>query len=376
MPRRPGKPTTIPKRLRELVATAPFWSDYLGWSDNLGDDEFGERVTGLPADPYVELPLSPLYSLRIGYFWRASRSAKHILATDLRLRHKDSGEDTLLGWINDSHFHPHVLRWEEADLIGRLQALRDPELPHPGVPFLLLLPYIAPVEGTDHLLGLQLLNSALQSLRVFDKRQIQYRLSAFKPTPAVSEWRQIDRFGWVCHYSPSEDWMERGHRMIYSLRQVPAKKQRRDWPRFPFDAWNDCMRHAEQVVAESPQPRVRKTRTKPLPALSERVELRYQVTRCEEAIGTIPVLRRTLQKEGLGVCEILGSWCAFENQVNPWADIVHPNAGDEFIVVSYGELAKIVAVFRRVVEEAGRPDVRLYQRMYLANSPPYRRIAL
>jgi hypothetical protein len=359
---------TLPSRPRQLVNTARFWSDYLG------DEVFGEPVTGLPDDPYLELSLSPQHSLRIGYFWRASNEEDFIEATRLLLRETDTGQDILLGWQqDDGHVHPHALRWEEADLIGRLQALRDPELPHPGIPFLLLLPYIASIEGSDYLLGLRLLNSALQSLGVFNERQIRYRLSTFNRVPALSEWRRVHPHGWVCH-SLGNYSREGGGRVIYSLRQVPTG-QPENWPRFPFDAWNDCMRQAERAVAEGPQGQIEKG-TETLPQLSERIELRYQLTDSEAAYSTIPILRRQLFQDGLGVCYLSGGWCAFENRDNRQADLAHPNAGDEYVVVCYGELTASVEVIRRVVQEAGRPDVRLYQRMPQGTHSPFRRIAL
>jgi hypothetical protein len=281
----------------------------------------------------------------------------------------------LLAWQqDDGHAHPHALRWEEADLIGRLQALTDPELPHPGVPFLLLLPYIAPIEGSDHLLGLRLLNAALRSLGVFNERQIRYRLSTFARAPAVSEWRWVKPQGWICHFLGKSSW-EGGGRSIYSLRQVPTAPQD-NWPRFPFDEWNDCMRHAERAVAEGPQGQFEKAAAEPLPPLSEHVELRYQLTNSEAAYSTLPVLGRSLFQDGFGVCYLLGSWSAFGNPDHPNADLVHPNAGNEYIVDCYGELAAIVALIRRVVEEAGRPEVRLYQRLPQGIWPPYRRIEL
>jgi hypothetical protein len=359
----------VPSRLRQLVGTARFWSDYLG------DEVFGAPVTGLPDDRYLELPLSPHHSLRIGYFWRASKGEDFIEATRLLLRQTDSGQDILLGWMeDDGHVHPHALRWEEADLIGRLQALRDPELPHPGMPFLLLLPYIASIEGSDHLLGLRLLNSALRSLGVFNERQIRYRLSTFNRVPAVCEWRRVHPHGWVCHFLGKYPW-EGGGEMIHSLRQVPTGPPG-NWPGFPFDAWNNCMRQAERAVAEGPQAQIEKA-TDTLPPLSERIELCYQLTDSEAANSTIPLLRRALFQDGLGVCYLsCTTWCVVENPDNAEADLVPPNAGEEYDVVCYGELRAIVDVIRRVVEEAGCPDVRLYQRMPQDARPPYRRIAL
>jgi hypothetical protein len=359
----------LSSKLRQLVGTPAFWSDYLG------DEVFGEPVIGLPEDPYLELPLSPRHSLRIGYFWRAPEGRDYIEATRLQLRRTDSGQDILLGWRqDDGHVHPHALRWEEADLIGRLPAVKDPELPHPGIPFLLLLPYIAPLEGSDHLAGLRLLNAALRSLGVFNDRQIRYRLSTFNKVPAVCEWRRVQPYGWVCHFLGKYSW-QGGGRTIHSLRHVPSGPPG-DWPRFPFDEWNECMRHAERVVAEQAQGEAEKLEPQPLPSLVERIELRYQLTDCEAAYATLPVLRRALFQGGLGVCYLIGGWGAFENAENPEADLVHPHAGDEYVIYCYGELAEIVAVIRRAVEEAGRPEVRLYQTMPLDSRPPYRRLAL
>jgi hypothetical protein len=110
--------------------------------------------------------------------------------------------------------------------------------------------------------------------------------------------------------------------------------------------------------------------------LSEYIELRYQLTDCEAAHSTLPALQRALFEDGLGVCYINGSWKACEDTDNWQAEMAHPNAGDEWDIHCYGDLAAIVAVIRRVVEEAGRPDVRLYQRLPRGTSPPFRRIPL
>jgi hypothetical protein len=167
--------------------------------------------------------------------------------------------------------------------------------------------------------------------------------------------------------------------MIYSLRQVP-KWPANEWPRFPFDEWNDCMRQAERAVAESPQARIENTGAELLPPLSEHIELRYQVTDSEAAYSTLPVLCRTLFQAGLGVCYLTGGWYPDNPNANHECEIECygelPAVGDEYAIDCYGELSEIVPVIRRVVEEAGRPGVRLYQRMPRGTCPPYRRIAL
>jgi hypothetical protein len=288
-----------------------------------------------------------------------------------------------------------MLRWEEADLIGRLQALRNPDLPHPGVPFLLLVRYVAPIEGTDHVLGLRLLNRALRDLGLFTERQIRYRLSAFNRAPAESEWRRIRPYGWVCH-SKGGDSLDGGGVPIYSFRVAPSgdplglppdvqphpemlkllAETAAKGPRFPFDEWNDCMRRARRAVARGQQPSPGGAAADPLPSLVDRVELCYQVTHSEAAYATVPALRRSLLQEGLGVCYCTGSWTAFENEDDPHADLDCPNADAEYLLICYGTLAEVTAVVRRVVEDAGRPAVRLYQRMPRGIRPPYRRITL
>jgi hypothetical protein len=377
----------LPRELQPLVGTARFWSDYFG------DGVFEESVAGLPEDPFLELPLSRRHSLRLGYAFPTG-NAWHIAATSLTLRQTDTGRDMHLGW-HDAHQFPHVLRSEEADLIGRLWARRDRDLPHPGVPFLLLVPYIAPIAGSDHLLGLRLLNRALQSLGVFTERQIRYRLSAFNRVPAKSEWRRVRPYGWVCHAEPV-DLLNVGDMQIYSLRVAPAgdplglppdvqvqpemhrllAEMAATAPRFPFDEWNDCMRRTRRGVAQRGEPSLESAAADPLPPLSRHVELCYQVTDTDAAQATIPALRDALFRRGLGVCHVLGSWSAFENQDDPHADLDHPQSDAEYRLYCYGGLAEIVAVVRRVVDEAGRPEVRLYQRRHDAAGPPYRRIEL
>jgi hypothetical protein len=386
----------LPSGLQQLVATVRFWSDYFR-------DGVFEQPVGEPGDSDLELQISRRYALRVGYSFRVG-GENYIEATSLTLRRADTGRDMILGW-HDAHAFPHVLRWEEAALVGRLLARRDPDLPHPGVPFLLLVPYVASIEGTDHTLGLRLMNRALRSLGVFTEQQIRYRLSAFNRASAECEWRRVRPFGWVCLSKRTNFWENGGKliyslgKHIYSLRVPPAgsdsvlldlpadvelhPEMRRlmaeaaaNRPRFPFNEWNDCMRLARRAVARGPHPPAETAGADPLPPLSQHIQLCYQVTNSDAANATIPALRDALFREGLGVCHVFGSWSAFENQDDPHADLDHPNADAEYWLSCYGSLAEIVAVVRRVVAEAGRPEVRLYQRLDDEAGPPYRRIEL
>jgi hypothetical protein len=73
---------------------------------------------------------------------------------------------------------------------------------------------------------------------------------------------------------------------------------------------------------------------------------------------------------------LTGGWSAFENQDDPNANLNHPHVADGFPLDCRWVLAEIVTVVRSVVEEAGQPDGRLYQRLPLGHDPPYLRIPL
>jgi hypothetical protein len=136
------------------------------------------------------------------------------------------------------------------------------------------------------------------------------------------------------------------------------------------------MRHVERAVSEGRTSREDEAKLPALPPLASHTLLHYQVTKCDSAYGTLPALRHALFEEGLGICYLMGSWTAVENPTNAAADLVHPNAGYEYIIDCYGEVAEVVGLLRCIVEDAGKPEVRLYQRMAHGSYPPYRRIVL
>ena len=359
----------LPSRLQLLVGTTAFWSNYFG------DEVFGQQVEGLPDDSFFDLPLTPNCCLRVGYFWSGLEGDNYIGATQLQLHVNNTQQDILLGWRqDDGHTHPHVLRWEEADLIGRLQAINDPELPHPGIPFLLLLPYIASIEGSDHLLGLKLLQTALRSLGLFSERQIQYRLCTYNKVPAISQWQRVPDYGWVCQFKGSYSW-KTGLKNIHSLRNVP-KTRSPNWPEFPFKLWSECMLYAERVVSESPQASIERLTSITLPMLYEVVELHYQITNSEEAYATLTMIKQSIFQEGLGVCYLLGSWSAFETLDTLENDSRDQDGGDEYVLECYGDLEEVIAIIYSVIQEVGRPNIRLYLKLARGSQPPYRRIML
>jgi hypothetical protein len=136
------------------------------------------------------------------------------------------------------------------------------------------------------------------------------------------------------------------------------------------------MRQAEREVADGPRGPLGETEAEPLPPLAGLIELRYQLTNSEAAYSTLPALRRALFEEGLGVCELTGGWKAMEDEEVRRGDVGHPNAGDEYVLFCHARLRAVVAAVRRVVIAAGRPEVRLYQRLRGPTGWHYRRIEL
>src|SRR4051812_12948402 len=67
----------------------------------------------------------------------------------LGLRHPGAAAPSEIAWDDQAHWHPHVLRWEELDLVCRVVALDDPTLPHPGLPLALLHRFTPICLGDD-----------------------------------------------------------------------------------------------------------------------------------------------------------------------------------------------------------------------------------
>ncbi|MDQ0364590.1 hypothetical protein [Catenuloplanes indicus] len=123
----------LPADMQARLSDPDFWRAYFFGDDDLADDEDGgdsgggAELTAEDGDDVmaVEFPVGGGYAL--------------VLDVDVELRmitvemRSPAHPDTLqLGWDDDAHWHPHVLRWDELDLIARAAAVHDPTLRHPG----------------------------------------------------------------------------------------------------------------------------------------------------------------------------------------------------------------------------------------------------
>src|SRR5262249_40043151 len=94
-----------------------------------------------------------------------------------------------IAWDDQAHWHPHVLRWQELELICRAIAIQDADLPHPGV-VLLLLHRFAPIcVGDDLDVIVPMLEAAWQQLDAFSDSEIAGFIERADARDAGFRWR-------------------------------------------------------------------------------------------------------------------------------------------------------------------------------------------
>lgn len=156
----------VPDALRTLSHDPAFWADYFFRAAPHPDPD--------PADLRATFPVAGGYALVLDLDRQFGTYA-------LGLRTPTSGEPVPMAWDDRSRWHPHGLLWPELELIGRVVALDDPSLPHPGLPVALLCRF-APITAEDDAAAVRgLLGAALRSLRVPVPPDEQEPLFAYSP---------------------------------------------------------------------------------------------------------------------------------------------------------------------------------------------------
>jgi hypothetical protein len=228
----------LPEALRDAVRDPRFWLLSV-WDNEAGNlPDWDEEVYQGLTDCRVTFPVSPEYALvleldaGLSYF-------------SLGLQHPGAPEPVQVAWDDQAHWHPNVLRWQELDLIGRCVALQDPDLPHPGIPMLLLNRFTPICVGDDVDVIHPLLESAWRSLGVFDERQIGRQVDRYDRRQARFIWRQYDETGWALE----QDEEARGSPVfyLYTLRSA-------DNASFPFREWNRMVDQARRTCERAVDP--------------------------------------------------------------------------------------------------------------------------
>ncbi len=163
----------------------------------------------------------------------------------LSLRHPSLPEPVELGWDDQAHWHPHVLRWEELDLLGRWAALSHPELTHPGVLVALLHRFTPLCRGDDEAVVPALLEAAYRSLGVFRGKALQERVDRYDRREAGFTWRQDPACGWVLEQDEAAP--EAGDHVLYTRRNGA-------YPHLPFQLWNEQMARLQEAYRHAADP--------------------------------------------------------------------------------------------------------------------------
>jgi hypothetical protein len=204
----------VPDALRTLSHDPAFWADYFFRAAPVADPD--------PADLRATFPVAGGYALVLDLDRRYGTYA-------LGLRTPTSVEPIPMAWDDRSRWHPHGLLWSELDLLGRVVALDDPSLPHPGLPVALLCRF-TPITAEDDATAVRgLLGAALRSLRVPVPPDEQEPLFAYSPR--------------VLTEAQVADYLEvPGEAVAGTLRYAGSDV-------FPFDELAELVRLARQRVA-------------------------------------------------------------------------------------------------------------------------------
>ncbi|MDR7280034.1 hypothetical protein [Catenuloplanes atrovinosus] len=140
----------VPEALRALAGRSSFWSEWFFHSE-----EEVERP-----DLLITFPVAGGYRLRLDLDFA---QPFHLL--ELAAPGSGSHEGAMLGWDAPEDGHPHVLRWPELDLIGRVIAMDDPSLAHPGLVVALLSRFTPVTLADDVPVARALFTTAFRALR-------------------------------------------------------------------------------------------------------------------------------------------------------------------------------------------------------------------
>jgi hypothetical protein len=137
-----------------------------------------------------------------------------------------------LGWDDQAHWHPQVLRWKELEAICRCLAVRDPRLAHPGIPLLLLYRFAQADADDDQSAVRTTLAAGWRSLSLFSESEIVQAVQQTDTFVIPSEGNRQ----WV--WDATHGWVNTGGD-AYSLRQA-------DNEQVPFALFNSLLAEAQR----------------------------------------------------------------------------------------------------------------------------------
>ncbi|MBV6699173.1 hypothetical protein [Kitasatospora aureofaciens] len=220
--------------LAARMADADFWPRYLLEDDDTYDEGDGEGG---------EDEFQARFALDDGHALLLDISLPYT-TYDLQLTAPGLPEPVQLGWDDQAHFHPHVLRWAELDRLARAFALTDPQLPHPGPVLALLARFTVLDEHDDPDTITPLLDAAFHHVRPG---------AGGGPRPETRDWWELRNLAatgltWVTREDghPACDQPDdlRTDLPLYSLRTVDGED-------FPFAAFAALTARADRILADA-----------------------------------------------------------------------------------------------------------------------------
>jgi hypothetical protein len=255
----------LPPALRELLSDPGFWSAYHFWEPQVADADYPAledcRVEFGVADGWaLVLTLEPSLS----YFSLGLLSPGHEQPVEV-------------AWDDTAHFHPHLLRWDELHAVCRAVALREPSLPHPGLP-LLLLSRFAPICRGDEIPAIvgMLETAWREALPGVSARVIRDRVEALDRRQDGFEWALREPHGWF----PSQPESARSAAGLYSLRDPEN-------PDFPFPEWRQFAELAREASDRAPKAPVPEASFELRPRHDLQIEIAMENGRANPALAGV-----------------------------------------------------------------------------------------
>jgi hypothetical protein len=238
----------IPPLIKSCERSPRFWTDLVFVTDAeiQRDGETFRTPYGCASESYDiqwSLPAGFKIRLQLG----AELNAELFLATP-------SGSSLTLGWDDQAHWHPHVLRRNELERICRAIALTSPsdsDAMHPGWPIRLLDRFAPVCDADDITVAYATLFAAHREQSGLDDQMIAQITRRSDCRGNGFTWEQKGELGWVIDQSDNN-----GNRSLYSIRQPSVirsleqqkaiddlRKQGVFGPEhhFPFAEWDACM---------------------------------------------------------------------------------------------------------------------------------------
>jgi hypothetical protein len=311
----------FPPSFIPVFQRAEFWLNYF-WIIETGEEfpELANHSQTIPADEKRGHAAIDVQSCHLDFaagrgHGLAVRFDTALAMSTLFLR-SEGGGLAELGFDDQAHWHPHVLRVEELDWICRCAALSDFNLPHPGIP-LLLLHRFAPIctDGDFGFLS-PMLKEAWRSLGGMSEYDVEALLNRADLRRGEFHWNRSHEGDWTIHQDENPQ-LQVG---LYSLRVAENGE-------FPFSQLRTLVYETEAACRAVIKPEWRSWNN------CTAVEIAHRLAETRRMEG-FPILADALEEAGCDHLAILahlrdpmqparGAWVVELLLEEPWGSVTN-----------------------------------------------------